>query len=177
MADSKQIGSLVVSELVVAISQPALNVNYVVTGFADGTACEIERGEAAWSHKVGTHGHVERSHNIDETATVTLHIQQTASDNDVLYGLYNYDKKQLTGDGLFTIAVLDKSGRTALFSTQAFIAVLPNQQFGTETSAMDWKIIMPYSDWYVGGNSKAGAEVQNTLSQLGYEIDDNWKIN
>lgn len=177
MANGRQIGSLVPSQVVVAVSQPALNIAHVFTGFAETTALDIERGEAAWQHTTGTHGFVSRVHNVDETAMVTLHISQTSSDNDILSRLYEYDAKQLSGDGLFSISVLDKSGRTALFSTQAYVSVLPNQSFGTEVGTQDWQIVMPYSDWHVGGNTKAGADVQNILAALGYTLDERWVIN
>ena len=177
MANGRQLGSLVPSQVLVAISQPALNIAHVFTGFAESNAVDIERGEDAWTHTVGTHGFTSRSHNIDESAIVTLHLQQTSTDNDILSRLYEFDKKDLSGNGLFSISVLDKSGRTALFSTQGYVSRLPNQSFGSEVGVQDWQVIMPYSDWHVGGNTKAGSDVQNILSALGYTLDERWVIN
>jgi hypothetical protein len=177
MATNGQIGSLVAQQLVVVLSHKPTNITHVVTGFAPDTAVDIERGEDAWSHIVGTHGFVSRSLNIDETAVVTLHLQQTANDNDILTRLHEYDKSHYRNQGLFTLSILDKSGRTALFSTTAFISKPPNQTFGTTVGTQDWVIVMPYADWHIGGNTLAGAEVQNALAQLGYKLDDEWKIN
>lgn len=177
MANGRQAGSLVPSQVMVVISHTATDQTAVITGFSSDTAIDIERGEAAWTHDVGTHGDVAYVHNIDETATVTLHLQQTSSDNDILSRIYEFDKQNLRGQGLFAISIIDKSGRTALFSTQARISMLPNQSFGTTVGTNDWQIIMPYSDWHVGGNTRAGAEVQQFLEALGYVLDEDWLIN
>lgn len=177
MANGKQAGSLVPSQVLAVLSHPATGIAHVVEGYASDTALDIERGEAAWTHVVGTDGFVSRVHNIDETATVTVHLAQTASTNDIFSRLYEYDKTHFKGQGLFSLSVLDKSGRTALFSTQAFISQLPNQSFGNSVNTQDWQIIMPYSDWHVGGNTPAGAEVVAILEALGYQLDEDWVIN
>ena len=177
MANGRQAGSLVPSQVLAVISHTATGVTHVVEGYADDTAIDIERGEAAWTHSVGTDGFVSYVHNIDETAMVTLHLAQTSSSNDVLSRIYEYDKQNLRGQGLFAISIIDKSGRTALFSTQARVTMLPNQSFGGTLATNDWQIIMPYSDWHVGGNTRAGADVQQVLEQLGYVLDEDWSIN
>ena len=172
-----QIGTLVPSQVVAVLSHKATGVTHVVEGYASDNALDIERGEDAWTHNTGVGGFLSRVHNIDETASVTFHLQQTANTNDVFSRLYEYDKSHYKNQGLFSISVLDKSGRTALFSTTAFIAKLPNQSFGSTVGTQDWVVIMPYSDWHVGGNTLAGADVQNTLARLGYELDEEWKLN
>ena len=177
MASNGQIGSLVPSQVVVVASHKATGITHVFSGFGSDNAVDIERGEDAWTHIVGTHGFVSRVNNVDDTASVTLHLMQTSEDNDVLSRLHEYDKNHYRNQGLFSLSVLDKSGRTALFSTTAFIAKLPNQTFGNTTGVQDWVIIMPYADWHVGGNTLAGSEVQNTLALLGYDLDDEWTIN
>ncbi len=91
--------------------------------------------------------------------------------------IYEYDKQNLRGQGLFAISIIDKSGRTALFSTQARVTMLPNQSFGGTLATNDWQVIMPYSDWHVGGNTRAGSDVQQVLEQLGYVLDEDWLIN
>lgn len=177
MAQGMQTGSLVPSQVTVVISHKATGGAYVVTGFAADAALDIERGETAWSHVVGTHGFLSRVHNIDETAQVTLHLMQTSSDNDVMQKLYDYDASHYRNEGLFSIAILDKSGRTALFSTSAFISTLPNLTISNAVNTNDWMITMPYCDWHVGGNSRVGGEVQAFLAELGYQIDEDWVIN
>lgn len=177
MANGRQTGSLVPSQVLAVISHTATGIVHVVEGYAADTAVDIERGEAAWTHVVGTDGFLSRVHNIDETATATFHLQQTATTNDVFTRIYEYDKNDLRGGGMFSISILDKSGRTALFSTQAFVSMLPNQSFGNAVNTQDWQVILPYSDWHIGGNTKAGAEVQAVLSALGYTLDEDWVIN
>ena len=177
MAQGMQAGTLVPSQVAVVISHKATGGAYVITGFMADAAVDIERGESAWSHLIGTHDFFSRVHNIDTTSQVTLHLQQTSSDNDVLQKLYDYDRTHFRNEGLFSIAIIDKSGRTALFSTQAFVATLPNVTFGNAINSNDWVITLPYSDWHVGGNTKVGGEVQSFLADLGYQIDDDWVIN
>lgn len=177
MAQGMQAGSLVPSQVVAVISHPATGIAHVVEGYMNDNAIDIERGEAAWTHIVGTDGTVGFVHNIDETASATFHLQQISSTNDVFSRLYEYDRTHYRGQGLFSISIVDKSGRTALFSTQARITTLPNQSFGNAIATNDWVIVMPYSDWHVGGNTRAGADVQNTLVALGYDLDEDWVIN
>jgi len=177
MANGRQTGSLVPSQVIMAISHIPTGISHVGENYAQDAALDIERGEAAWTHVVGIDGGVSRVHNIDETAVITVHLQQTSNTNDVFSRLYHYDKTHFRGEGLFSISIVDKSGRTALFSTQAFISMLPNQSFGNTIGTQDWQIIMPYSDWHVGGNTRAGADVQATLAALGYNLEEDWLIN
>ena len=58
MANGRQAGSLVPSQVLAVISHTATGVTHVVEGYADDTAIDIERGEAAWTHSVGTDGFV-----------------------------------------------------------------------------------------------------------------------
>lgn len=177
MAQGMQTGSLVPSQLVVVVSHPATDGAYVFTGFGQDGSVDIERGEAAWTHSTGTHDFTSRVHNIDTTTTATLHVMQTSGDNDILQKLYDYDRTHYRGEGLFAISILDKSGRTALFSTQAYISTLPNITYGNALNINDWMITMPHSDFHVGGNTKMGSEAIAMLEALGYDLDDDWVIN
>lgn len=172
------VGEYVPSQLTVVISTPFNNGVHVVTDFAKDTMIDIERGDPAWtwnpSNKGNSGAYV---HNADKTATVTLHLQQTSLSNDILSKIVDFDSRNFRGRGNVVVSIVDASGRTALFSSVAKVSQLPNQSFGSELSVNDWQIIMPTSDWHVGGNSQVTSEVEQLLSDLGYTIDEDWVIN
>lgn len=177
MAKGKMIGSYVPSQLTVVVSIPDTGGTHVITDFSEDSAIDIERGNPAWTWSPSLSGGGSYVHNADETATVTLHLQQTSESNDVLSRIVRYDQNKFRGEGIISVAIADNSGRTALFSTMARVSMMPNQSFGSDVATLDWQLIMPYSDWHVGGNAKIGSDVQATLSALGYEVDESWLIN
>lgn len=174
--ETRLIGSYVPKELTIVISHTATGVTMVLGGFASDSTVDIERGEAAWTHMVGTDGFVTRTHNVDETASATIHLNQTSSSNDFLSQLYTYDKNDLRGGGLFHCAIIDKSGRSHVYSDQSFVSTLANQSFGNAAGNRDWIITMPYADMHVGGNSKINADVANVLTTLGQVIPEDWLL-
>lgn len=127
---NKLIGSFIPSQLTIVIHTPPTGQTMVLGGFMPDSIVDIERGDAAWTSSVSADGYVSRAHNIDETATANIHLDQTSASNDFLSRLYEYDKNDLRGRGLFHCAILDKSGRSYCYSNQAFVAVLANQSFG-----------------------------------------------
>lgn len=168
------VGSYVPSELTVVISHPATGVTMVIGGYQNDSAIDIERGEAAWTGQTGVDGFYSRSHNIDQTNMVTLHLNQASASNDFLTRLYEYDRTHFRGEGLFTCAITDKSGRSKTYSDTAFVSTLPNQSFANATAVRDWIITMPYADTHIGGNTLIAPDVLATLQALGQTVPEDW---
>lgn len=171
------VGSYAPKELTIVISHRGTNTNWSLTGYGPDTNISIERPDPTWELNTGTHGDLERIHRMDKTVRATVTLQQTSESNDLLTGIMNYDERDLRSGGLFTCTIADKSGRTAIHSTYAFVIQPTTYEFGQAASTRDWQIIMPYADQHIGGNGLMTPETIEKLKAFNVFIDDSWQIN
>jgi membrane-associated protease RseP (regulator of RpoE activity) len=122
-----------------------------VTGFADGTFLSIASNGEQATRSVGADGEVSRAITADYTSTVVVTLKQTSQSNDMLMAYSKLD--QLSGSGLFSLAITDLGGTTLFFWDSAFIQQVPDAEFGKEISERAWTILtgQPVQS-FVGGN-------------------------
>ena len=171
------LASYVPSALTIVINHPATNTTHVVGGLASDSVVSIEYPDATWTEKVLNYGETVRTHKLDKTLRVTLHVDQTSVTNDFLSGLMRYDESDLTGlGGIFTCTLADKSSRTYAYSSMCFVKRPQTQEYGSDTNVRDWVIVMAWADQYLGGSMPVDQDTVNALEAFGIQIDDNWKL-
>lgn len=122
-----------------------------MTGFADGTFCEIAPSVDLSTMQVGADGEVARSISSNKTCTITITLQSTSPSNDVLSGLIEIDA--LSGGTLFPVGVIDLRGRTVFEASQCWISQRPTITFAQEVSERAWQITTGSpSIWFAGGS-------------------------
>jgi hypothetical protein len=165
------------SSIVVAITHPATNTSHIVGGLAKDSMVSIEYPDAAWTEKTLNYGETVRTHSLDNTLRMTLHVDQTSPTNDFLDALAKFDEKDPTGlEGIFTCTFADKSSRTYAYSSESFIKRPMSYEFGSDTSVRDWIVVLTNADQKLGGSGKVDDELVSSLATLGVDIDDAWKI-
>lgn len=133
------------SQVIIAFSGVPLS------GFTDGTFCEIVRDEATWVKTVGADGIVTRGKTNNRSGTLTVTLKQSSPSNDVLSGFMIAD--ELSNKGVFPVIVKDLSGTSIYFAAQGWISAFANSTFGKEISDRSWIISLAETDIFVGGNS------------------------
>lgn len=123
-----------------------------IGGYADGEFISIEPTSDDFQMSSGADGDPSRVKLNDETATLTLTLAMTSPSNDVLSGFRSLDKR--TGQGVVPLVCKDLSGRSTLFSGNAWIRKLPTTNYGKEISTREWAIDLTNFDMVVAGNGE-----------------------
>lgn len=161
--------------VVVIISHPKIVKTHVVGGFSSDASISIARENETWSKVVSPDGKfLTRIKNSDKSATITLPLISTSPSNDVLSAIANYDEANDNNDGMFSITIADKSGRSVYHSDQAFVGVPATQEFGVAESTREWAVMAGNLDSVVGGNSKLDQATVAMLSALGVNVSQEW---
>lgn len=145
---------------------------HVLSGFAEDSIVSIERQSDTFNMYVGADDTPTRIYQANTAMMVTASLAQTSESNDVLSAVYNKDRE--TRDGLFSILVVDNSGRSRYFAEEAYVGNVPNTSYGNSMQVFEWVIHAPKSDINIGGNSKLSASVQATLTALGVVVAPQW---
>jgi len=170
---SGRINTLSPRDVVVVINHSLIGA-YEVSGFAEDSNINIERGAETWTKYVGIDNDTTRVYHADESGMITVSLAQSSGSNDVLYALYNYDRKTRNGQGLFTVTVKDSSGRSITHANSAWIAVVPNQQSGAEVNTRDWVINCAAMLNQLGGNGLLSADEVTAIEALGGNVASEW---
>lgn len=171
------LAAYVPSAITMVINHPASNTTHVIGGFSADSVVSIEYPDETWTETVGTDGRTTRTHRLDKTLRVTVHLDQTSVSNDVLSALMKYDENDLTGvGGIFTCTLADKSGRSYAYSSQCYVKRPQSQEFGSAVSTRDWVVVMAWADQNIGGGGKIDQDTVAVLEAFGITIDDTWKI-
>lgn len=163
------------NDVTVVITQPD-GVSFIVGGFAEDSIVGIERNSETFMLYTGADDTNTRIYQANTASRITLSLQQSSSSNDILTTLYQQDAASRGSAGLFSISVVDNSGRSNYFAEEAYIAVVPNSQFANSMQLREWVIEAPRLETYIGGNSIFSAEDQGVLEQLGVTINPRWTV-
>lgn len=124
---------------------------FVLSGYADGTFISIVPAGDNFTKVVGADGEVSRSKSNDDTAEVSLTLQQTSLSNDVLSAEMNADKLANTGVG--PLIVKDLAGLTVFFASEAWIRTPPDQAYSKEIEDREWIFDTGNTEIAIGGSS------------------------
>ena len=164
-------------DVTVVISQESTGLVHICSGFAEDSHINVEREMDTYQHYTGVDNTATRIYSANTSGKVTLSLQQSSASNDVLSALYNYDKQYRgTNKGLFTLTVKDGSGRSIMFAQEAYVGVVPNQQFGSGMNTRDWVLHCTQMDNAIGGNSLVSPEDAANIDLLGGNLATEWRL-
>lgn len=123
-----------------------------MSGYADGEFISIEPTSDDFQMSTGADGDTSRVKMNDNSATLTLTLAMTSPSNDILTGFRQLDKR--TGQGVVPCICKDLSGRTTVFSGNAWIRRAPTVKFGKEISTREWMIDLANAEIFDGGNGE-----------------------
>jgi len=121
-----------------------------ITGFAEGTAIDVERDTDAFSLTVGADGEAMRSKSNNKSGTVTFRLLQASESNRILSELALADENG-TG-GPLPLLIKDGSGSDLHADDQAYIQKLAQASYGNEANEREWIIRCPSLQMFLGGN-------------------------
>lgn len=162
------------TDLIISTDQ----IDYTVTGFAEGTFLSVEPVEDRITPVYGAKGEAYRAVSAVRAFNLMVTLSQTSHSNDVFTQLLMNDRETL--EGTFTITLKDSSGTTVFNDDCAYIGIEPTQAFsgGGEIEDREWTIHLPNPEGYViGGNSRFGQDSASAYTALGGDIDSRWTPN
>ena len=108
-----------------------------ISGFAEGDAISVEFPES-WTKQIGAGGAHTRSRNNDQSAQLTITLQQTSSSNAFLAGLAAAD--EVTGLPILGVLIKDLRGNDLLAAPQAYVSQKPGLTYGKDSGSREWVI-------------------------------------
>lgn len=122
-----------------------------ITGFATGTFIQVQRSTETWKTEPGAYGEVTRVKSLDKRGTVTFTTQKEAPINDVLSGIAIVDENTNAGKGVMVIENLDND--TLHFAQESWIVKMPDDEFGTDASQVQWTLECAALRMFIGGST------------------------
>ena len=74
---TSQLASYRPSSIVIAISHPSTGTSHIVGGMSKDSVVSIEYPDATWTEKTLNYGETVRTHSLDNTIRMTIHLDQT----------------------------------------------------------------------------------------------------
>lgn len=124
--------------------------NERLTGLAEGSFVTATRDEDTFTKQVGADGEVTRSRTNNKAGSIEITVQQGSNANDILSALHNTDED--TGAGIFSVAVVDSFGRTAIAGAQAWVRKPADTEFARDAGERTWTIDCAELTMLIGGN-------------------------
>lgn len=126
----------------------------IESGKGDDTFIEIEQSEVRFTVKVGIDGQATMSESKSNVHKVTIYLMQSSDGNDVLSAIYKLAEKSAGGTlGVVPLVIKNKQGSSVFVAPEAFITGWPKEAFGKEAGTVQWEIIVPNPERFVGGTS------------------------
>lgn len=122
----------------------------IMSGFSDTTFIKASRNEQAFNLKVGTDGEGTRAKSNNLSGKVEITLMQSSQSNDDLSAFAALD--ELQNAGVVPLLINDKSGRTVLQATTAWIQKYADVEFAKETSTRTWILETDQFLIFEGGN-------------------------
>lgn len=113
---------------------------------------KLTQTDKAFKLRSGIGGGKTRSQTKKPSYTLVIKVRQTDPVNSSLSFLHNLDKKTPGGAGIVPLYVKDRLGNCAVVETEAFIDGDPEVTVGAEEGDLEWTVILPSPDVFVGGH-------------------------
>lgn len=172
MASTTRLATYAPNDVIVVISQVSSGLSHIVGQYSEDAIVSVDRNADTFTLYTGADNSNTRIYNANTSGTITLSLQQTSTSNDILFGLYEQDRQ--SRNGLFSISVSDKSGRSVYFAEEAYIGVVPSSAFSNSMNTRDWVLHAPNLSTEIGGNNPISTEDALGLSQLGRTVASKW---
>lgn len=122
----------------------------IMSGFSDTTFIKASRNEQAWNLKVGVDGEGTRAKSNNLSGKIEITLMQSSQSNDDLSAFAAAD--ELANAGVVPLLINDKSGRTVLQATTAWIQKYSDVEFAKEVSTRTWTLETDQFLIFEGGN-------------------------
>jgi hypothetical protein len=124
----------------------------IESGRGEDDFVRIERVNGpSFGVKSGLDGEQTRWQNKDRATRVVVVLMQSSKFNDLLSAVHNADLKA-NGSGIFPLMVRDRNGTSLLTGAEAYIEDFPDETFSKEPGTLEWPIMVPNPERFVGGN-------------------------
>lgn len=147
---------------------------HIVGGYSDGDMVSIEPAAEALSMYTSADNQMTLLFNANNSATVTLTLNQTSATNDVLSWLYEELKARKSPDKLFSVLIKDQNGRSLYTTSQAFIGKRPTASFSNSMNNREWTILCADMQQFAGGNARLSQADASSIAILGGTVEDRW---
>ncbi|WPJ20667.1 hypothetical protein vBPFY1MI_191 [Pseudomonas phage vB_PF_Y1-MI] len=171
---TQRLATFAPNDVNVVITQSSSGIAHIVSGYSEDSMVNIERTAETYTMYTGADNTSTRIYNANKSASITVSLAQTSATNDIFSLLYANDSASRNSSGLFSIQISDASGRSQYFSDDAYIAVVPNSQFGNTMQVREWVIQAHNLETYIGGNAILSPEDQDVINVLGGTINQKW---
>jgi len=121
----------------------------IMAGFADD-AVEVEYTEDDYEVVAGCDGEITMTSTTRRDVRVRVNLKQTSATNDQLSVIRTADK--ISGTGVLPLAIVDGSGRTAVFADSARIVKAPTIGLGKTAKDYTWEFHTGEAIVHIGGN-------------------------
>jgi len=172
MASTTRLATFSPNDVTIVVTQTSTGMAHILGGFTEDAIVTVDRNAETFTLYTGADNSNTRIFNSNTAGKITVSLQQTSASNDFMMGLYEQDRANLKG--LFSISVMDNSGRSKYFAEEAYIGVVPNSAFSNSMQMRDWVIHAPLLETTIGGNSVFSAEDAAGLDQLGVAVAPRW---
>lgn len=107
-------------------------------GYAEGTMITAAKNNDGFNLSVGSTGSGARAQSSDESGTVVVRFQQTATVNALLSAQHELDKA--SGDGVGPFLCKDLSGADVIAAESMWIRKVADVEYGNEIVAREWTL-------------------------------------
>lgn len=149
---------------------------HTVTGYAEGTfinATRVIQAAEAFQGSDNTGGRVKRR---NTSRRVTLSLTQFSKSNNFLQAWQAADEEASRNQYIGSVLIKDNSGTTKMFSSQAFIEMVPDVSLSNTAEQRDWGLFLFNSTGEVGGNTELDQATVAAIEGLGGFVDPAWKV-
>jgi len=122
---------------------------HLVEGFAEEKVT-ISFQDDAFDLAIGCDGEASRVRKNNNSATITLTLQQTSQSNDVFSYMAIADRQ--ANLGIMPMTIIDYSGSTKLYAASAYIVKTPDQTLSNTNNTMQWVFVCDNLGWFAGGS-------------------------
>jgi len=124
---------------------------FTIQGYADGSMIEWEEDGPRFVVVKGVDGQLTRYKVAGRVSTITSHLMQSSSSNDVLSALHLTDMATDGGGGVVAGLIRDRNGITNMAFPAMFVEGFPKYTASDKVEDIPWKIICCDYLVFVGG--------------------------
>lgn len=158
----------------IIIDEPNLNLNHVITGYAEGTGVTLTPYTNRQTEYFGVKGDPSVSRSAIKAYTLTVHLAQTSRTNDIFFLLQK--RKREGYDPTFNITILDRaSGITQIVDTNAFMTTEGEWTIASEIGTRDWTAILPTPEGSIGGNGRFSFADERSYTNMGGTVPEEFR--
>ena len=139
---------------------------HLISGFAEEKV-SISYQDDAFDLAIGCDGEASRVRKNNNSATITVTLQQTSPSNDFLSLMALADR--VSSLGVLPFTLIDYSGNTKCFAPSAYLTKTPDMSLSNTNQTIQWVFITDNLGWHIGSNMEnpIGPQAAVSAAELG----------